>query len=97
VNDSEWTSVNDPVWLRILIQATGPLISTVIGTLIIGSLIAAIARRAQDRRQDYELRQQLIADMTATVSALYLSTQRFWRERGKPIQWCVWATLTLPG
>lgn len=87
--------MNDPVWLRILIQAIGPLISATVGTLIFGTFIATIARRAQDRLRDHELRKQLIADMTTNVNSLYLSTQRFWRERGKPDTTMAYPGLTI--
>jgi hypothetical protein len=71
--------VDDPFWQRALLQSVGPVVTAVIGTLLFGSVAAWIARRAQDRRARYELRQQLIGELTEAASALYLHTQHYWR------------------
>jgi len=54
-------------------------VAAVVGTLCIGLIAARITERAQRRRQDRELREQIIVDMTQTATALYLATQRYWR------------------
>jgi hypothetical protein len=77
--------VDDPFWQRALLQSVAPVVTAVIGTLLFGSLAAWITRRAQDRRARYELRHQLIGELTAAASALYLHTQHYWRvlEQGR--------------
>jgi hypothetical protein len=45
---------------RLLLQAVGPVITTVLGTLIFGIFVAWIARKAQDRRSDNQLRDERI-------------------------------------
>jgi hypothetical protein len=68
-------------WEELLLQAVGPLVTAVVGTLIIGTFVAWITRRAQDRRADNELRLQLIGEMTEAASGLYMATQHFWRKK----------------
>ena len=69
------------LWQKILLQAAGPLVSAVVGTLIIGTFVAWIARKAQVRRADHQLRIQLIGQMTEAASSLYMATQHFWRKK----------------
>ncbi|HJQ59552.1 MAG TPA: hypothetical protein VJ890_21780 [Vineibacter sp.] len=71
--------MNDPFWLRAVLAAVGPLVAAFVGTLGIGLFAAWITERAQRRRQDRELRAQIIVEMTQTASAIYLETQRYWR------------------
>lgn len=68
-----------PLWQQAFLQTVGPLVAAVVGTLIIGSIANGIARRAQQRREDRELRVQLITQMTKAASALYIDTQQLWR------------------
>ena len=69
------------LWQKILLQAAGPLVSAVVGTLIIGTFVAWITRKAQARRADHQLRIQLIGQMTEAASSLYMATQHFWRKK----------------
>lgn len=66
--------------------------TAVVGTLIIGTFVARLTRRAQERRADiqvreeraradYQLRLQLIDQMTETASALYMTAQNYWRKK----------------
>jgi len=79
-------------WEKLLLQSVGPLVTAVVGTLIIGTFVAWITRKAQERRADnqlreertraeYQLRLQLIGQMTEVASSLYMATQNFWRKR----------------
>jgi hypothetical protein len=79
-------------WEKLLLQSVGPLVTAVAGTLIIGTFVAWITRKAQERRADnqlreertraeYQLRLQLIGQMTEVASSLYMATQNFWRKR----------------
>ena len=62
--------MNDELFEKILVAVVGPLTAAIVGTLIIGLFVAWITRRAQDRRARYELRRQLISEMTEAASAL---------------------------
>jgi hypothetical protein len=68
-----------PFWQQVVVQTVGPLVAAVVGTLIIGSIANDIARRAQQRREDRELRVGVITQMTEAASALYRMTQQLWR------------------
>ena len=79
-------------WEKLLLQSVGPLVTAVVGTLIIGTFVAWITRRAQERRADNQLeeqrmhtqnqlRLQLIDQMTEAASGLYMTTQNFWRKK----------------
>lgn len=79
-------------WEKLLLQLVGPLVTAVVGTLIIGTFVARITRKAQERRADHQLheerirtqnqlRLQLIGQMTETASSLYIATQNFWRKK----------------
>ena len=65
------------------LNAVGPLITAVLGGLIIGLFASWIARRAQERREDHHLRTDLIDQLTAAASSLYFALQQYPRsERG---------------
>ena len=77
---------------RLTLAIVGPLITVVLGTLIIGGLIQLITTRAQNRRAkddqrleqrraDNALRHELLSDMTDAASALYLATQNYWQAK----------------
>ncbi len=74
---------DQPFWQSILLEAVGPLVTILVGTVIVGSIAELITRRAQERREDYQTRMRLIDRMTETASALYLATQRYWRGRDR--------------
>ena|SRR5258708_2037630 len=78
-------------WQKLLLQSVGPLITAVVGTLIIGTFVAWITRRAQERRAgsqlqeeriraQNQLRLQLIGQMTEAASSLYMATQNYRRN-----------------
>ncbi len=77
---------------KVFLQCIGPLVSAIVGTLIIGGLLSSITRRAQERRADSQLREarfraehllriELISQMTEAASALYMACQHFWRKK----------------
>jgi hypothetical protein len=74
---------NAPFWQLAVLQAIGPLITVFVGSLAIGLLAAGITSRAQRRREEQQLRHDLIVGMAETASALYLATQRYWRARDR--------------
>ncbi len=71
--------LEDPFWERAAVAAISPLVAAIVGTLGIGLFAARITERAQQRRQDRGLREQIIIEMTQTASAIYLESQRYWR------------------
>ena len=81
-------------WEKLLVASAGPLVGAIVGTLIIGSFVASITRKAQERREDsrvleeraraeHQLRIDLIAKMTEAASGLYMATQHFWRKKDR--------------
>lgn len=70
-------------WQDLLLESVGPLVTAVIGTLLVGLLASWITRRAQDRRAKHLLRHELISRMTEAASELYFETQRFWRAKAR--------------
>jgi hypothetical protein len=75
---------------QLLLNIAGPLLTAIVGTLLIGLVVGRITRKAQERREDQllrgalgreerALRQSLIEEMTDTASALYIQTQLYWR------------------
>lgn len=68
-------------WEKWLIQSIGPLVTAVVGTMLIGPFVAWLPRKAQDRRSQNQLRIQLIGQMTKVASSLYMATQNFWRNK----------------
>jgi hypothetical protein len=68
-----------PLWQLALLQTIGPVITVLFGTWA----IARITARAQRRREEQQLRHDLIVEMAETASSLYLATQRYWRARDR--------------
>jgi hypothetical protein len=77
---------------QLILESIGPLTSAIVGTLIIGWFVTRITQKAQDRRADnqlheelvraqHQLRLQLIGEMTDAASRLYMATQSFWRKK----------------
>ena len=77
---------NAPLWQLALLQIIGPAVTVIFGTWA----IARITVRAQRRREEQQLRHDLIVGMAETASGLYLATQRYWiardRENARPEQ-----------
>ncbi len=72
-----------PFEQALAVQAVGPLITILLGSLIVGPVIAWITAQSQRRREDYRLREELTVAMTEIASAMYLATQRYWRARDR--------------
>ena len=63
----------------ILAAVLGALTAAIVGGLIVGTIVNWITRRAQDRRESYELRRELITEMTEPVSALVYTITHYRR------------------
>lgn len=73
-----------PLSERLLVAVVGPLISTTIGTGVIGWVLWRLSNHAQARRMGIELRRELLAAVTKTAGSLYLATQSYWRALDDP-------------
>jgi uncharacterized protein involved in cysteine biosynthesis len=70
---------NGRLLAKIVIAAVSPLVAAFVGTLIVGLWASRITERVQQRRQDRDLRESIIVEMTQTATALYLETQCYSR------------------
>jgi hypothetical protein len=73
--------MNDTLPERLLVAVAGPVTAAIIGTLLIGLLVSWITRRATDRRTRYEIRHELITQMTETTSALVYTIAHYRRTK----------------
>jgi hypothetical protein len=80
---AEETKMDDPFWQRAVLAAIGPIVAALVGTLGIGLFAARITERAQQRRRDRDLREQIIVEMTQIAGGLYFETQRYWRATAR--------------
>ena len=62
----------DDSWQKVIIAAISPLVAAFVGTLIVGLWASRITERVQQRRQERDLREKIIVEMTETATALYL-------------------------
>src|SRR5438094_879726 len=69
---------------QLALNAIGPAIAVVFGSIFAAGLIAWLTRRAQDRREERALRDRLINEVTEKASALHFEIQRFYRARTAP-------------
>ena len=88
-----------PFWQDLILDAGGPLITVVVGSLLIGLIVARVTQNAQERRADMSLRHGLVKELTSATTNLYLETQHYerlferWTGKGQEIQ----ARLSLSG
>src|SRR4051812_32333664 len=73
--------MNESLAEKVLLAAVGPLTAAVVGSLIVGLLVSSITRAFQDRRLQYDLRLQLIDQMTESTSALTFAMAHYRRAR----------------
>jgi hypothetical protein len=70
-----------PFWQQLVLNSVGPLITVVVGSLLVGLLVAKISTSAQDRRVAAELRRDLVTEGTEILAGLMFGLQGF--ERAK--------------
>lgn len=58
-------------WYQAALNAIGPLITAVVGLLLVGLAVNFVTRAVQDRRAANELKYGLISEITETASTLY--------------------------
>ncbi|MGH3043832.1 MAG: hypothetical protein ACRDM2_03815 [Gaiellaceae bacterium] len=68
-------------WEQLLLNVVGPVFTVLIGTLLVGLVVARVTRKAQERREDHALRERLVGEVTETATSLYLATQHYWRAK----------------
>jgi hypothetical protein len=68
-------------WYQAGLNAVGPFVTAVVGSLLIGLLVQAITRGAQDRRAARELRSALIAELTGVAAKLHVLLQMYQRTK----------------
>ena len=73
------TAEGESFWYKASVAAVGPVVTAILGGLIIGVIVQQIARRAQERQVQRNLRNELVAEVTDAAGALYMQTQMFWR------------------
>jgi hypothetical protein len=66
---------------QLILNLVGPLVTIILGTLIVGAFASRLARKAQERREDHALRERLITQATEGPIALYLASQHYWRAK----------------
>lgn len=62
---------------QIGVNAATGVVTAIVGSLIIGGLLALIARRAQFRREDRMIRDRLIEEITRTLGTLNIKLQLY--------------------
>ncbi|MGM9474509.1 hypothetical protein ACS5PJ_21270 [Pseudarthrobacter sp. YS3] len=74
--------MDDPLWERVLVAATGPVLTAVLALFVLNQ----VTGWAQRRREANETRDVLTKGVTETGNSLYLGLQAFWRKaRDVPI------------
>jgi hypothetical protein len=62
-------------------NAVGPFVTAIVGSFLIGILVQAITRGAQERRAARELRYDLIAELTGVAAKLHVLLQMYRRTK----------------
>lgn len=75
-----WLPVAFSFERQIVLNVVGPLTTVLVGGVIVGGLANTLARRAQQRRAQRELREQLVKEVTTVLAGLYMATQQFRRN-----------------
>jgi hypothetical protein len=68
-------------WYQAGLNAVGPFVTAIVGSLLIGILVQAITRGAQERRAARELRYALIAELTGVAAKLHVLLQMYRRTK----------------
>jgi hypothetical protein len=73
------TSRSESLLRQLLVAATGPVVSAILGSLIIGLFAQWLTRRVQDNRDASTIRRQLVSDLTEVAGATSLALNAFCR------------------
>jgi hypothetical protein len=69
-------------WYQAGVNSVGPLVSAVVGLLIVGLAVNRYTGASQDRRIDSEFRYELISEITDAASTLFHQIAMYDRARG---------------
>jgi hypothetical protein len=70
---------------QIALTAAAAAVTAIVGSLIIGGFLAWVARRAQFSREDRQVRDALITDITHTLGSVYVKLQIYERFVTAPV------------
>jgi hypothetical protein len=73
--------VNDSLLEKVMVAAVGPLVAAIVGSLVIGLFVRWIAIRAENNRNQYQLRHELITQITEAASALHFPLEEYFRAK----------------
>jgi hypothetical protein len=68
-------------WYQAGLNAVGPFVTAIVGSFLIGILVQAITRSAQERRAARELRYALIAELIGAAAKLHVLLQMYLRTK----------------
>jgi hypothetical protein len=72
-----------PFWQQLLLNSIGPLVTVVIGSLIVGTFAANITRSAQDRRAEGQLRRDMVTEGAEIIAKMWYAYSRYLRALGE--------------
>ncbi len=75
-------SPSESLLWQMLVAATGPVVSAILGSLIVGLFAQWLTRRVQDNRDASTIRRQLVSDLTEVAGASSLALNAFHRLKG---------------
>ena len=74
-------SPSESLLRQLLVAATGPVVTAILGSLIVGLFAQWLARRVQDNRDESTTRRQLVSDLTEIAGASSLELDAFRRRK----------------
>ncbi len=72
-------STSESLLRQLLVAATGPVVTAILGSLIVGLFAQWLTRRVQDDRDASMIRRQLVSDLTEVAGASSLELSAFHR------------------
>lgn len=72
-------SASDTLLRQLLVAATGPVVTAIVGSLVIGLFAQWLTRRVQDHRDASTTRRQLVSDLTEVAGASTLELSAYHR------------------
>jgi hypothetical protein len=76
-------SASESLVRQLLVAATGPVVTAILGSLIVGLFAQWLTRRVQDHRDESTIRRQLVSDLTEIAGASSLELHAFHRRKDK--------------
>jgi hypothetical protein len=76
-----------PFWQELVLSLVGPLLTAIIGTVLLGLWATWVTQRWQARKEDAELRESLTRELLEASSALYLALRHYEHLVDYPESW----------